>query len=150
MGKEIMGIWQKDLFHNATLQNTDYVISKKEMVWSVIVLITDIEKNESVFMDNIDECDYDEVVHIYKELINSYMERFDFATKVITDYTNYTYNGAKKDKLSNFVLAYWKSYRSEFEYMNDDELQEQIIKIILYNILKRQRVISNIKKRVNL
>ena len=150
IGKEIMGIWQKDLFHNATLQNTKYVISKKEMIWSIIVLITDIEKNESEFMDDIDECDYNEIVHMYKELINSYTERFDFATKVITDYTNYTYEGLRKDKLSNFVLTNWRSYISEFEYMNDDELTEQLIKIILYNILKQQRTISNIKKRVNL
>lgn len=150
IGKEIMGIWQKDLFHNATLQNTNYVISKKELVWSIIVLITDIEKNESGFTEDIDECDYSEVVYRYKEIINNCTERFDFATKVITDYVNYTYVGYKKDKLNNFVLSCWKDYISEFEYLKDDELKEQLIKIILYNILKQQRAVNNIKKKVNL
>lgn len=151
MGKQVLDIWQKDLFQNATQNNIELTISKKQLVWTIIVLTTDVEKNESEYLDDIDSCDYQEIVCSYRNLINTCTERFEFATKVITDYNEYFYEGKAKDKLSNFINGAWENYLDEID-MNgmDDDIKEQIIKIILHNILKQKRIINSIKKKVNL
>ena len=53
--------------------------------------------------------------------------------------------------MSNFINGAWENYLDEID-MNtmDDDIKEQIIKIILYNILKQKRIINSIKKKVNL
>lgn len=38
---DIMGIWQKDLFQNATQSDTTISISKEKMIWPLIVLVVD-------------------------------------------------------------------------------------------------------------
>ena len=151
IGKQVLDIWQKDLFQNATQNNIELTISKKQLVWTIIVLTTDVEKNESEYLDDIDSCDYQEIVCSYRNLINTCTERFEFATKVITDYNEYFYEGKAKDKLSNFINGAWGNYLDEID-MNgmDDDIKEQIIKIILHNILKQKRIINSIKKKVNL
>lgn len=151
IGKQVLDIWQKDLFQNATQRNVELTISKKQLVWTIIVLTTDIEKNESEYLDDIDCCDYQEIVCSYRNLINTCTERFEFATKVITDYNEYFYEGKARDKLSSFINGEWQNYMDEID-MNgiDDDIKEQIIKIILYNILKQKRIVNSIKKKVNL
>ncbi len=151
LGKQVLDIWQKDLFQNATQNNIELTVSKKQLVWTIIVLTTDVEKNESEYLDDIDSCDYQEIVCSYKNLINTCTERFEFATKIIADYNEYFHEGKAKDKLSNFINGAWENYLDEID-MNtmDDDIKEQIIKIILYNILKQKRIINSIKKKVNL
>lgn len=53
IGKQVLDIWQKDLFQNATQRNVELTISKKQLVWTIIVLTTDIEKNESEYLDDM-------------------------------------------------------------------------------------------------
>ena len=151
IGKQVLDIWQKDLFQNATQNNIELTISKKQLIWTIIVLTTDVEKNESEYLDDIDSCDYQEIVCSYRNLINTCTERFEFATKVITDYNEYFYEGKAKDKLKNFINESWENYLDEID-MNDidDDIKEQIIKIILHNILKQKWIINSIKKKVNL
>lgn len=151
IGKQVLDIWQKDLFQNATQKNIQLTISKKQLVWTIIVLATDVEKNESDYLDEIDSCDYQEIVCSYKNLINTCTERFEFATKVIADYNEYFFEGKAKDKLSNYINYKWQNYLDEID-MNDidDDIKEQIIKIVLHNILKQKRIVNSIKKKVNL
>lgn len=151
MGKQVLDIWQKDLFQNATVTDTSRLISKKDLIWSIIVIASDIEKNESEYLEEIDECDYNELVHTYKTLINSSIERFEFATKVITDYNNFSFAGLLREKLGFFIDSSWTEYEDEFDSIDiEGDIKEQLIKIILYNILKQKRMISNVKKKVNL
>lgn len=151
IGKQVLDIWQKDLFQNATQKNVELTISKKQLVWTIIVLTTDVEKNESEYLDEIDCCDYQEIICTYRNLINTCTERFEFATQVISDYNDYFFEGKIKDKLNNFINSQWCNYVDVMD-MNDidDDIKEQIIKIILHNILKQKRVVNSIKKKVNL
>lgn len=151
IGKQVLDIWQKDLFQNATQKNIELTISKKQLVWTIIVLTTDVEKNESEYLDDVDSCDYQEIVCSYRNLINTCTERFEFATKVITDYNEYFYEGKAKDKLSSFINEKWQNYMDEIDIKGmDDDIKEQIIKIIIHNILKQKRIVNSIKKKVNL
>lgn len=151
MGKQVMEIWQKDLFQNATQNHLELTISKKQLVWTIIVLTTDVEKNESEFLDDVDCCDYQDIVCSYKNLINTCTERFEFATKIISDYNEYEFEGKAREKLAKFINSEWEKYLKEID-MNqiDEDIKEQIIKIILFNILKQKRIVSSIKKKVNL
>lgn len=151
IGKQVLDIWQKDLFQNATQHNIELTISKKQLIWTIIVLTTDVEKNESEYLDDIDSCDYQEIICSYRNIINTCTERFEFATKIITDYNEYSFEGKAKDKLKSFINEVWQNYLDEVDLKSiDDDIKEQIIKIILHNILKQKRIVNSIKKKVNL
>lgn len=151
VGNTVLRIWQNDLFHNATMPDTDICISKKEFVWSIIVVATEIEKNGGEYLDDIDVGDYDEIVYTYRNIINSCTERFEFATRVITDYNEFYFVGNQRQKAQAFIEGRWMTFVDEFASNSIDcGIKEQLIKIILFNILKQKRVISEIKKRVNL
>lgn len=151
MGRQVLEIWQKELFQNATQKNIELTISKKQLVWTIIVLTTDVEKNESEYLEEVDSCDYHEIVRTYKNLINTCTERFEFATKIISDYNTYEYQGRTKDKLYDFINNQWENYLDEFEDNQiDEEIKEQIIKIILFNVLKQKWTVNSIKKKVKL
>lgn len=151
MGKEVLDIWQKELFQNATQTNVELTISKKQLVWTIIVLTADVEKNESEYLEEIDSCDYNEVVRGYKSLINTCTERFELATRIISDYSDYEFNGKAKEKLSDFINTQWRNYLDELDANQiDEDVKEQIIKIILFNVLKQKWTVNSIKKKVNL
>ncbi|WP_147297443.1 hypothetical protein [Lachnotalea glycerini] len=151
MGQEIMEIWQRELFENASTSKPDITVSKKELIWPIIVLSTDVQKCDSYILDEIDECDYRDLVYTYKTLINSRIERFEYATKIISDYQSYDFQGKVSDKLRSFIANSWENHLDEFENIEvDEEIKQQLIQIIMYNILKQKRMISDIKKKVRL
>lgn len=130
ISREILEIWQRDFFHNATIVNTKVEIEKKEMIWPLIVLVVDrASANEYKREFNDDECE--EIEEKYKFVINQKTTLYEFMTKIITDH--------RKSKLSikEFVNKNWQNYLGALQEVEaEDEIKESLTKIIIYKILR--------------
>ena len=144
IGTKILEIWQKDFFHNSTQIDTAITIGKDEMIWPLIVLV--IEKVAAdEYKKEYDEEEIEELNQKYKLIINSYTLRYDFVTKIITDYIK---SGLKKKQ---FIDNCWDNYVDVITADNMDKNEkETLIKIIIYKIITKREYINNIKKGVNL
>ena len=151
LGKKLMEIWHYDIFTNGTKTDADIVLSKKDIIWPIMVIVTDAEKYDCDFIESFDEALYDEIIHKYKEVIDNHCERIEFFTRVLSDYNNYKCQKDLKGKTNDFIEYIWKEYIDEFDIDGiTTEVQEGLIKIIIYTIIRRRIAIDNIKKGVNL
>lgn len=151
LGKKLMEIWHYDIFTNGTKTDADIVLSKKDIIWPIMVVVTDAEKYDCDFIENFDEALYDEIIHKYKEVIDNHCERIEFFTRVLSDYNNYKCQKDLKSKTNDFIEYIWKEYLDEFAIDGiTAEVREGLIKVIIYTIIRRRIAIDNIKKGVNL
>lgn len=151
MGKRLLKTWQNDIFINCSKKNPEIVLNKQDIIWPMVVFATDIQRCDNEIWENYDPAIYEEVVRKYGDTINSACEKFEFFTKVLSDYSIHPFSGSGKKKANDFIENHWQAYRDDFQlYADDPEVQQALVQIILHNILKNRIVISNIKKGVNL
>ncbi len=149
LGKKLHQVWCADIFKNGSKKNLSFKISKKGLIWPIIVIVTDVDRMENDFRDRFDSIHYDEIVRRYRELIDSCCERVEFFTKILYDYNEYRSIHMGKDKCLSFTEEMWKNYTSEFESDSlDDEILEGLIKVIVYNVVRRRYDIDRIKRGV--
>ena len=151
LGKKLLQVWHNNIFVNGSKKNAAIELDKKEIIWPIIVLETDISRCDERFIEQFDLGVYDEVVRLYGETIDSCCERIDFFTQVLYDYNNFPCNKRPMDKCLEFVNSSWESYKTEFAVQGiDDETLEALTKTVLYNVVRRRIVINKIKQGVNL
>lgn len=151
LGRKLHQIWCNEIFTNGSKKDIDIQLSKKDIVWPIIVLETSVDRCAENFIGQFDAGLYDEVVHLYRKTIESRCERFDFFMRVLCDYNQFQSNKKHSEKCEEFANCTWERYKSEFSVPGiDDETQEALTKIILYNIVYRRIIIDRIKRGVNL
>lgn len=151
LGKKLLQIWHENIFVNGSKKDVAIQLKKKDIVWPIMVLETDISRCDDSFIDRFDAGVYDEVVRLYGETIDSCCERIDFFTRVLFDYNQFQSSKKPREKCLDFVDHFWDKYQSEFAVAGiDGEIFEALTKIILYNIVRRRIIIDNIKRGVNL
>ena len=141
---DIMDIWQKDLFHNATQSDTTISISKKKMIWPLIVLVVD-KTAANEYKRDFNDDEIGEIERKYKMIINQNTMRYDMITRVLSDHSK------SKKAQKQFVADQWRDYldiASKIE--TDDDTKESLVKIILYRILNQRKYIRDIKRGANL
>ena len=151
IGKQLHSIWRNDIFSNGSKKNCDIKLSKKSIIWPIIVIATDVERVDSDFLNLFDCVLYDEIIRKYKTLINSYCDRVEFFTKILYDFKLYDYKGTGKEKLLSFIESCSGNYTYEFtgEGVNP-EIIEGLTKVVVYNVVRRRFDIDRIKNGVNL
>lgn len=147
--KKILDAWQLDLFHNTTIRNV--TVLKKDLMWPLIFCVCEsynYDDDDQIF-DDLDESDLEFVLTKYREFINKTSERFDFATKILTDYQNYHNNTTnRRNAIKNFVKDKWKDYSNYLLYLNlDPTITKCLSKVIIGTILKKKRNINNVKEK---
>lgn len=151
LGKQLHRIWFEETFRNGSKKAVEIKLSKKSLIWPIIVIVTDIENIDVDFVERFDSVQYDEVVHRYKETIDSCCERMEFFTKILFDYNAYTNTGKPREKTLNFVEDCWRNYASEFEGDGIDcDTVEALTKVVVYNVIRRRFEINKIKQGVSL
>lgn len=141
---EIMKIWQRDLFQNATQINTNISITKEKMIWPLIVLVVD-KSIVNDYQKNFDDDEIEEIERKYKLIINQCTMSYDMISRVISDYRQ------SKKIVKVFTNDSWKDYLDIIEPINvDDGIKETLLKVILFRILKKRRYIQSIKRGANL
>ena len=151
IGKKLFGIWKNDVFVNGTKKDSSIELTKKNIIWPIIVIETDITRCDDDFLEQFETGVYDEVVRLYASIIDSCCERMDFITKIIFDFAQFPSSKKAMDKCLEFVDSMWKNYKDEFVNDNiEEEVLEALTKIVVYNVVRRRIIISNVKKGVNL
>lgn len=151
LGKKLLNIWHEEVFKNGTKKDVAIQLKKKDIVWPIMVIATDIGYCDDSFADIFDSSAYDEIVRQYKDTIESCCERCEFFIKVLCDYNTYQITKKLSDKALDFAMNKWQDYLSEFELDEmDEEIQRGLVQIILYRIVRNRIVIQNIKKGVKL
>lgn len=152
LGKKLMTTWHEDIFKNGSKKDASIVLGKKDVIWPIIVIATDIERCDEDLQEEFDSSAYDEIVHRYRDIIDSCCERCDFFIKVLYDYNDYQSPGKKpREKCLDFAMNKWSDYLSDFETTDiDDETKQGLIQVILYSIVRNRLSIDKIKREVNL
>lgn len=151
LGKKLFQIWRESIFVNGSKHDVSIQIKKKDIVWPIMVLETDISRCDESFIDQFDPGVYDEVVHLYSKTIDSCCERIDFFTRVLFDYKQFHSDKKAGEKIIDFVECFWSDYQTEFSVEGiDSEICVALTKIIIYNIIRRRIVIDKIKREVSL
>lgn len=151
LGKRLMNIWQNEIFHNGTKKNAAITRNKRDIIWPIIVIATDVERCDDLLLDYFDQSQYDEIIHRYKSLIDSCCERCEFFIKALHDYNEYKGMGKSlAQKCLDFALNKWEDYFPELKVDADPETQQGLIQIILYSIVRNRIQMQHIKEGVNL
>ena len=149
--KRLHEVWTNALTKNGSRKKTSIKLHKKAIVWPIIVFVTGKGKlnRDAHYCDILDDGEYDEVCRKYGEIIDDYSERFDFATKVVSDYSLSGLKG--RESIKTFIDVHWEEYKNELGTASmDDGVRCSLIKIILFNILNKRFDIDRIKCAVNL
>ncbi|HWP80745.1 MAG TPA: hypothetical protein VN446_08900 [Candidatus Acidoferrum sp.] len=151
LGKRIWQIWHCDIFTNGSKKDAAITLTKKSIIWPILVIETDVTHCDNDFLEQLDVCIYDEVVRLYKETIDSCCERIDFFTRVLFDFNEFPSSKRQSEKSIDFVNSAWENYKAEFAVDKiDAETLEALTKVILFNILRRRIVIDRVRQGVNL
>ncbi len=150
--RKIHSVWKDCVFANGTKK--DISLSKKSLIWPIVTIVTDISQtsDEDVekIIGDVDAEVYDDVIQRYPSVINNCCDNFEFVTRVIADYAQYTPGCSTKEKLCLYIKSNWSAFESEFEIVEDDETRCALIKVILLNILRKRKKIDKIKQVVEL
>ena len=142
--------WHFEIMNNGSLKNPEITISKKNIVWPLIAILTDIANNNSL-RDKYDSGTYNEIIRTYGNIINHKNEKFEFVTRVLHDFRNYQDPGFGKEKMDNFISHEWSNYIQDFPSDTiESDIIETIIKITLESILNQKYEIMRIKEGVGL
>ena len=147
---DLHGIWMKDIFRSGTKRISDIKLTKKDIIWPLIVLVT---QNKNYDEDEFDDSEICELSRSYEAIINTCSEKYEFVTKVLCAYNGF-YKGAKNSERKQKFI---ETESSKFAYIFEGErvflsssLQEKLLQIIVRNILNKRIQIDNIKNAVNL
>lgn len=151
LGKKILDVWQNDVFHNSSKKDVGIELTKSDLIWPIMVIATDVERMEPELKELIDPSIYDEVISRYKNLIDECCDKCEFFIKVLSDYKQFKSSAKLSERIIDFVRSKWTDYKTFFSLQNaDEEIQEALIKIILFSIVRNRYSIDRIKGGVNL
>ena len=103
IGKHLHRVWCGEVFKNGSKKDAKITLSKKRLIWPIIVIATDIERTDRDFVERFDSVQYDEVVRRFRETIDSCCERVEFFTKILFDFNVYKNSGKPSEKTIDFV-----------------------------------------------
>lgn len=143
-------IWVNDIFRSGTKRASDIKLSKKDIIWPVIVLTT---QNGNYDEDEFDDSEIDEISRSYEGIINTCTEKYEFVTKVLFAYNSFQKEAKHSERKQKFIETESRKFSYLFEgdaISLSSALQEKLLQIIIRNILNKRIQINNIKNAVNL
>lgn len=143
-------IWINDIFRSGTKRASEIRLTKKDIVWPVIVLIT---QNGYFDEDEFDDSEVDELSRSYEAIINTCSEKYEFVTKVLCAYNGFHKEAKHSERKQTFIETESNKFTYLFEGENvflSSALQEKLLQIIVRNILNKRIQIDNINNGVNL
>lgn len=146
--KELMDTWQNNLFHNGSQTDVTIKLSKKEIVWPVIVLTLG-KQLPTEYIEDYDQGFINEITTQYSYLVNSVTERYDLITKILFDYNSLNCTLPMRERARKFIADKWKDYISVFSFETlVEEVQEAVTKVILAKVIQQRYLIDNISNEV--
>lgn len=145
---QLLTLWQHSFAINASQLTTS--ITKKRMVWPVIAILCEVGEDDAK-LEDYDECDVADILHKYRSVINNNSERFEFISRVLSDFSEFHPELKSKERTKKFVDDNWKNYKDCFDLKNADQpTEEMVIHLTVANVLRCRKVIAEIKGKVKL
>ena len=124
--------------------------TKESMIWPIIAILCEVRETDAE-LEDYDSSDVTEILQKYRAVINNNSERFEFVSKVLSDFNDFLPALKSKERMSRFVSERWEQYKSDFDLKGADAItEEMVIQITISNVLKNRRVIAGIKGKVKL
>ena len=143
------------LFHeNAANSDLSITISKQEFIWPIIVALCN-NGRRGYTIDGYDQSYVEEIMEEYDSVINYQKSRYELVTRITTAFDRYVIDSKahrRSTEHNGFVNSSWQDYVEDFglNILHDLEEREIVTKVIMLSILRREKVIKDIKKGVNL
>lgn len=145
---QMLSLWQNSFRVNASQRTS--AITKESMVWPIIAVQCEVRETD-IELEDYDESDMAEILQKYKAVINNNSERFEFVSKVLSDFNDFYPAMKSRERVERFISERWEQYKRDFDLKNADSTTEEIvIRLTLSKVLKSRRVIAEIKGKVKL
>lgn len=145
---QMLSLWQNSFRVNASQRTS--IITKESMVWPIIAIQCEVRETD-VELEDYDESDVAEVLQKYRAVINNNSERFEFVSKILSDFSDFHPAMKSRERVGRFISEMWEQYKSDFDLKNADSTTEEIvICLTLSKVLKSRRDIAEIKGKVKL
>ncbi len=149
-GQRSLEAWQREFGRNASEHDRTKNISKKQMIWPLIVWLCNPNHND-VQLADCDEAESNEILNQYRTVICDAAERFVFITKVMTEHSVFELALSLETRTERFVSEKWQMFQDDFHLPNSPaSIKEKIIKISIHNVIRSRFAIKKIKQGVNL
>ncbi len=150
LGRKLLDVWHWQIFDSGDKHNADIKLSKKDIVWPILVKITEDASCDEEFLEQFESGVYEEVGHRYAETIDNHCEKCEYFIKILSEYNSFEGSIPKK-KLNEFIEAKWSDFSDEFATGKmEEEVVEAITKIVMYRVIKRRIAINRVKEGTNL
>lgn len=144
----LLTLWQHSFAVNAS--QVVKSITKKQMVWPMIAILCEVGEDDAK-LEDYDECDVTEILQKYRSVINNNSERFEFISRVLSDYNEFHPIMISKERTKKFIDETWHCYKDSFDLRSADSMtEEMVIRLTLANVLRSRKVIAYIKSKVKL
>lgn len=145
---QILSLWQHSFMVNASQRKT--VITKESMIWPIIAILCEVRESD-IELDDYDPSDVEEILQKYGAVINNNSERFEFVSKLLSDFNDFYPAMKSKDRVERFLSEKWEQYKSDFDLKKaGSDTEVMVIRLTLSKVLKSRRVIVKIKGEVKL
>lgn len=144
----LLTLWQHSFTVNASQITTS--ITKKRMVWPVIAILCEVGEDDAE-LEEYDDSDVTEILQKYRSVINNNSERFEFVSRVLSDYNDFHPEMKSMDRTKKFSDGCWQNYKNSFDLKSaDSATEEMVIRLTVANVLRSRKVIADIKGKVKL
>lgn len=152
LGQKTLERWQWIFGKNASQKDRNRRISKKDMIWPIIVWMC--AKGTCDWIEDYDEATNAEIRLNYDKIINEGSERFEFVAKVMSEYNTYLSlhkDMKQRDVEKNFIVEKSMLFQDEFDLEKlDEDIKRSVLALAVEKILRDRINIAKIKKAVNL
>ena len=144
----LLTLWQHSFAVNASQVTTS--ITKRQMVWPIIAILCEVGDDDAK-LEEYDENDVTEILQKYRSVINNNSERFEFVSRVLSDYSDFHPEMKSKERTKKFTDEKWQNYKDSFDLRSANlTTVEMVIRLTITNVLRSRNVIADIKSKVKL
>jgi hypothetical protein len=133
------------LLLNGSVSNTCITLDKKQFTWIIVVKALENSLLENSLYKKFDISEVQAVQRYFNDIINNSTVRFEFLTRVLTDFNNFIPSN-RSEKTNEFINACWENYSDELSLGKlPPNTQEILAKTILARIIYQATTIDTMK-----
>lgn len=128
-------------------------IKKKELAWPIIIFSLDTNSDEFFTEFDLDMSEEDAVENIYQDFIDKKSLDFSLITEIINDFSAFLKTKNYTDRRSTpviFIKQNWSFYSGKIFSDELSEIAEPVTQLIMWKIIKKNKIIKKLQKEVNL
>ena len=126
-------------------------MNKKEIVWPILVIVTENNALDEEFRSQFDIGLLEEVMNRYADTIENHCERCEYFIKILSGFNSFQSTKKPIEKINDFIEKKWNGFSDEFSSeIVEDEVKEAITKVVIYKVLRQRYVINHVKEGTNI